>query len=121
MKLHITRDSVALGDDIDAPHDASLTIHEPRSIPELVAAVIERYPLPRISAGRATWVLMSRVPLAVLAQEWSEPRTFTRPADWSRDLDWEGKTLRLHIRYLAQKPPDLVYEVLRDVVLHADS
>ena len=64
MRVHLSRDSVSTGDDVDG--------------------------------GRATWALSSNIPLAVTG---AEPR--------------------LHWSYFAQRDPELVLEVLRELGLRA--
>jgi hypothetical protein len=104
MELILNRDSVAAGDDMDS-HERRFTAPDfmtPRQLFQLAETV--RY-LPTIAGGKATWsVWAGRGPLAILAQEWDEPK-FIAPADKSLDAD----PLRVHFSYHAQKPPMGVY------------
>jgi hypothetical protein len=36
------------------------------------------------------------------------------------DLDWSGRTLKLHFSYFAQLEPDVVHDVLRRLRLRGD-
>ncbi|MFD7583731.1 hypothetical protein ACFV61_35720, partial [Kitasatospora sp. NPDC059817] len=73
MRIHLTRDSVAAGDDAGAPHPAALTLPDDLDLPQaLVALGLPRPYLPLIGGGRASWILRTGdgAPLAVLAQQW---------------------------------------------------
>lgn len=52
--LHITRDSVAAGDDVDAPHRRRITVAASTSLSEVLAEVRRLGYLARISGGKAT-------------------------------------------------------------------
>lgn len=111
LTLHLTRDSVCAGDDTDAPHELHLKVAKASSALDVVKEVLRQGYLPSISGGRASWVVSSREPFAVCAQEWAEPKTWgmPKPIDW---LARAGNELRLHFSYLAQIIPDNVLEVL---------
>jgi hypothetical protein len=112
MKVRVNRDSVCAGDDIDA-HDLVLDLPDAETLEALVASVLRAYELPQIQGGKATWCLTSRRPIAIVAQQWSSPRMVpwqTRPVSDCKILD---DVVRLHLTYLAQTDPDVVYEVLR--------
>ncbi len=49
MDLYITRDSVAAGDDVDAPHLRNGKIHDDANISQIVDACLAVSPLPSIS------------------------------------------------------------------------
>ena len=75
MDLHLSRDSVAAGDDVES-HDKVLVVDRRRPL-ELVLMSIsrDRY-LPRIFGGRASWLAVAgrRGPrLAVMAEQWDRP------------------------------------------------
>lgn len=74
QSLVVWRDSVAAGDDIDAPHEIKIPVEEGASVADVVAKVISTRYLPRISGGRATWIVeASSQPIAVLAQQCKPP------------------------------------------------
>lgn len=78
---------------------------------DVVAAVIQEGYLPKISGGKATWVVSSREPFAVCAQEWTAPRAIGLPkeADWLLD---DCGQFRLHFSYVAQIDPSVALDVL---------
>ncbi|MEU3464033.1 hypothetical protein ABZ721_29280 [Streptomyces sp. NPDC006733] len=125
MKVLLTRDSVAMGDDTDAPHHHTADLPADLPLRAAVAAITGGGYLARIAGGRATWVLATGggTPIAVTAQQWGEPRLLvpgepalaacaaaTRAAD-GETLD--GDVVRWHFRYLAQEDPDAVHDRLR--------
>lgn len=113
MKLHLTRDSVAAGDDGDAPHHRDITLPDGIGMPAVVAAIAGARYLPSIQGGQATWSLTSRRPVAVLAQQWREPKMlFLLDPDDLQQFDFANGTLRVHATYHTQIDPDLVYRVL---------
>ena len=67
----------------------------------------------------ATWSLASGIPIAVIAQQWPAPRPFFLTGRDIKQLDRTAGELRLHCNYHAQRDPQLVYEVLRDLRLRA--
>lgn len=118
-QAYVTRDSVCAGDDTDASHARTLLLPADVTVERLVYEVLQAAPLPSIAGGRATWCVASRVPIAVVAQEWLVPK-FVRmiPPAW-KELDLAGDTVRLHWSYLAQQDPNAAYEVLRRLQLQA--
>jgi hypothetical protein len=68
--------------------------------------------LASIEGGKATWSAASNIPLAVIAQQWSDPKPLPGLPFAARRLDVRGDTLRIHFSYHAQQDPDVVYEVL---------
>jgi hypothetical protein len=119
MKAYVTRDSVAAGDDVDAPHARTLELPDVGDVRALVTAVKGGYPLPGISGGKATWVLSSGTPLAVVAQQWARHRLVCWKAMRISELDVNAGVLGLHFSYLAQIPPEQAVDVLRRLRLRA--
>ena len=119
MRLYITRDSVAAADDVDAPHDRTLSDPSITTVNDILSTVAREYQLPKIVGGKATWVLASGVPLAVFAQEWSEPRPDWRIPSRVEDLDYDGKVVRLHFSYLGQYSPEDVANIVRHLRFRA--
>ena len=113
FKAHVTRDSVAAADDMDPPHAKTVRVSDASSVETIVLAVIGSYSLPRISGGRATWCLSSSVPLAVVAQEWDEPRFLPRLPRLAEADGAAPARLELHFSYFAQMDPEVVFDVLR--------
>jgi hypothetical protein len=113
IEIVITRESVCAGDDGDAPHRRTVRVPSLTTLDPLLADVLAAAPLPGISGGKATWCVSSRVPLAVVAQEWPAPRPLSPfPPDWTA-LDFADNTLRLHFSYFAQQDPATVFDILR--------
>ncbi|MGW3179998.1 hypothetical protein ACWDD9_12105 [Kitasatospora sp. NPDC001119] len=115
MRIHLTRDSVAAGDDADAPHAGTATLPDGLDAPAALTALgLPRPRLPLIGGGLATWVVRAAdgTPLAVLAQQWPRPRPL--PA-WQGPLDrlaGADGTVRLHVEYRRQLDPEAEYQRL---------
>jgi hypothetical protein len=119
LKLYITRDSVAAGDDIDAPHVRTGRVADESDIEQIVATCLNASPLPNISGGQATWCLSSLVPLAVIAQQWPRSRLVSSIGPRIESLDLRDDILRLHFSYFAQHDPEDVLAVLQRLRLKA--
>jgi hypothetical protein len=117
QRIHLTRDSVAAGDDIDAPHHHSISVPTSTSALSLVQSVLEQRYLPRIAGGKATWVISSHEPFAVCAQEWASPEVLTLPPAIEA-LDTEDGAMRLHFR-TAQVDPALARRILSECKFQA--
>ena len=118
MRLYITRDSVAAGDDIDAPH-LRIGAFAGSDIAQIVSACLAISPLPSIAGDDATWAISSGLPLAVIAQQWPQPKMLSQFPPKMDRLDFDGDVLRLHLTYFAQQSPDDVFAVLQRLRLHA--
>ncbi|WP_051830289.1 hypothetical protein [Streptomyces novaecaesareae] len=115
MRIHLTRDSVAAGDDVDAPHHATVDLPDGLDTPAaLLALDLPRIWLPQIGGGRATWVVRAAdgTPLAVLAQQWPHPRPLPAGRGPLAGLAGPDGTVRLHVEYRLQRDPDAEYERL---------
>jgi hypothetical protein len=114
MKVHLTRDSVAMGDDVDAPHEDTRDLPSGTSVHGAITSVVESGYLARIAGSSATWILTSAdTSIAVVAQQWSEPRLLT-PGDAAlASLAADDGVVRWHFRYLAQRDPVAAYEELK--------
>ncbi len=113
ITLHLTRDSVAAGDDLDAPHELALLVTDDTTTEAMVQAILEANYLPRVAGDRATWTVVSDRPLAVIAQQWTEPRTLTALSHPPEQLRREAGGYRFHVNYHVQQDPETVLEVLR--------
>ena len=112
MKVLLTRDSVAMGDDLDAPHAQQRTFPDGLALREVVGAIVDGGYLARIAGGRATWVLRAgdaAVAVAVVAQQWGEPRLLTDSQQAAGAFAGPDGTVRLHFGYLAQQDPEAVH------------
>jgi hypothetical protein len=118
MKIYASRDSVSAGDDVEAPHSSEFSLRTGISLKEALAEIQSKY-LPKISGGIASWSVASNIPVAVLAQQWKEPRMLLLLPEEIKELDSKNGVLRLHFNYHAQLEPEHVLEVLRHVRLNA--
>lgn len=119
MIVHLTRDSVAAGDDGDAPHDRALHVPEGVTVRDLVRHVCRAADLPSIVGGKATWGLASGVPLAVVAQQWAEPRMLPAAPERVGALNVVDGVIQMHFTYFAQRDPEVVLDVLGRLRLRA--
>jgi len=110
MKIHLTRDSVCAADDLHAPHLYKYAIFDNATYEEICLTIIRSDYLPKISGGQATWSLASVLPIAVIAQQWSNPKLLNVVHDLN-DLNFVNNILKIHVNYHAQIDPELVYEV----------
>lgn len=117
MKLYLTRDSVAAGDDVDAPHFMEIEGPTTEDLGAAIARVLATGYLPRISGGKATWSVASNRVVAVLAQQWSQPKLLYGYDTSYKDLDVVEGRLRLHFNYHGQEEPETVLRILRRVRL----
>lgn len=112
--LRLTRDSVAAGDDVDAPHERVVVIERPVVTPaDLQAVLAEIAPgyLPDV-AGTATWAAYSGMPMMVFSNRGTAPRPF-----WLMDSELGRLALRegvisVYFAYLASTPAEAAYEVI---------
>lgn len=106
--LSLTRDSVAAGDDVSAPHRAILIVPAPTTGFDLCKAIQSRNYLARISGGMATWVVeVDEVPVGVIAQQWKTPKSIVLNLKPSQNS-------QVHCRYLLQRDPDAVFAEYSD-------
>src|SRR5687768_1982539 len=122
IRLHLTRDSVAAGDDFNAPHRRSMTVPLSLSDADAVRTIIEkivesRY-LPGASmAGTASWAAFSNLPLAVISNVPPELSVFWHMDDEiQRDLDLRGDGLHIYFAYLKMAPPAIAFDVLESCI-----
>ncbi|MDX1594944.1 MAG: hypothetical protein R3298_11910 [Gammaproteobacteria bacterium] len=115
VTVHLTRDSVAAGDDADAPHELALLVPDDATTEAMVAAILDADYLPRIASGRATWSVISDRTLAVIAQQWPEPRMVADASHPPERLLKDGSGYSFHVKYHAQQDPETVLAVLRRV------
>ncbi|MGI5447224.1 hypothetical protein ACQEVM_15865 [Streptomyces sp. CA-243310] len=113
MKVLLTRASVSMGDDTDAPHERRHTFPAAATIGEAITSVLAGGYLPHISGGLATWILTTAAgePLAVVAQQWAAPRLL--PAGRGNLVSLTSAphddALAWHFRYRAQEDPEAVH------------
>lgn len=113
MSVVIWRDSVAMGDDADAPHEWAAPVAADASIGAVVAAMLRASYLASIAGGHATWIVEGVEPLAVVAQQWSVPRWLVPPELPAATLARPDQRPGLQIRYWCQVDPNRVFACLR--------
>ncbi|WP_316525933.1 hypothetical protein [Kitasatospora brasiliensis] len=112
MRILLTRDSVAAGDDADAPHAATVDLPDGLDLPAALAALgLPRPRLPLIGGGRATWLVRGAdgTALAVLAQQWPQPRPLPAGHGPLARLAGPDGVVRLHVEYRRQADPEAEY------------
>jgi hypothetical protein len=109
MKILLTRQSVAMGDDDNAPHRREITVADDTSLLTIIKVILQSKCLAIIGGGKATWTVASRIPLAIVAQQWAEPKMLT-PVPPLSNLNFSDNVLSMHFDYRVQQDPDLVYE-----------
>ena len=112
MTLSVERSSVCAGDDLDAPHTESVRVPAEATLAEVLQIVRDNRYLAWISGGKATWIVESDRPIAVMAQQWSEPRFLTDPAGAIASCILENSSRQLFFVYWCQVDPTLVYNCL---------
>jgi hypothetical protein len=111
VKVTVDRMSVAAGDDA-VPHARLIDVPPDRRLSDVVNDLVEHHYLASIVGGRATWILVAgQRPLAVLAQQWAEPRYLV---DSAQPISSFGTTdgVSLMFRYWLQRDPDHVFAEL---------
>jgi len=118
MKAYVTRDSVAAGDDMEK-HELRFDLPDNWQWGQVIDQVWRSSNLPQIAGGHATWVLSSGIPLAIAAQQWSQPQPLFLLESAKALLDIVAGEFRFHWSYLAQHDPDVVTNILRRLCLRA--
>ena len=108
------RDSVCAGDDIES-HDRPCTAPLYASVPELIRLARNACGFPSISGGKATWIVKAGgsdgKPIAVVAQQWKEPRLLV-PGTTNVQSTFGEHKLILFFRYWCQANPNTVFNAL---------
>ncbi|MEU8796549.1 hypothetical protein [Spirillospora sp. NPDC048819] len=105
------RGSVAMGDDA-LPHAETIDLPPETSLADVVSYLLDRHFLASIASGRATWILVADRPLAVVAQQWDEPRFLVDASRPISSFGADGNGVSLMFRYWKQRDPDHVFEEL---------
>ena len=113
MSVVIWRDSVAMGDDADAPHEWLLPAAEGVTIGAVVDTMLRSAYLAQVAGGRATWIVEGVRPLAVVAQQWAAPRWLVSSEVAVAELGRPGGRPDFHVRYWGQVDPERVYGCLQ--------
>ena len=113
LLIHVERDSVWMGDDVNAPHRKSYALQNIQSIKQLVDYGYKNYSLAHVSATDIAWVLMASEALAVFSPVWTEPRVLTREDEAVSRFIEEESVLSLYFSYIINCDPELVYQTLK--------
>ena len=113
LTLVIWRDSVAAGDDADAPHEWQLTVDAAATVDSVVRTIQSAGYLASIAGGEATWIIEGARPIAVVAQQWTEPRFLVDRAMPMREVVKPSGRPHVEVRYWIQVSPDRVFDALR--------
>jgi hypothetical protein len=114
LTLTVWRDSVQGGDDMDAPHEAKFTIQRDESLSSVIDRVRSGSFLACVGGGAATWIAESGSrPLAVVAQQWSQPRFLVTPEQSVCSVLGGDCRCHLNFRYWCQADPERVFECLQ--------
>ena len=119
MKVYATRDSVAAGDDVDAPHERVFSFPDSLSPLQVISRIVADGYLAKIAGGKATWSAVSGIPLAVVAQQWSEPRGVPWRDLPVSELEQRNDMYCIHFNYHVQLDPELVLQTLKELKLRA--
>jgi len=94
-------------------------VAEGTDLREIVQVIAASGYLPRIAGNQATWSVTSNVLVAVVAQQWIEPRMLVLDPMNFDELDQSDAVLRLHFNYHAQIDPEAAYRVFWGFRLNA--
>ena len=113
MKVYVTRNSVAAGDDVDAPHAREFTFPDDSSTSDILNKIVKSGFLARIAGGHAAWVVISHIPIAVVAQQWTGARMLRLLAKAQGQTDLTNGEMRLYFEYHDQADPEAIYSRLQ--------
>jgi hypothetical protein len=112
----VWRDSVSAGDDCDTPHELVLPFRD-ESLCSFAARLLGQSYLASIAGGRATWILQTDrragLSLAVVAQQWSQPRFLVDPESPVSSYIQCDSTPHFYFRYWCQVEPERVFACLQ--------
>jgi hypothetical protein len=114
VRLHLSRDSVAAGDDVES-HDETVEVDERRNLATFIQLTVRDGYLPTVLGGMASWVAMagrSGKPLAIVAAQWKVPQLVV---DFGTEVGSIGDSL--HFRYVSQRDPQDVFDEMRAAAL----
>jgi hypothetical protein len=104
----IWRDSVAAGDDVFAPHEKKIKVENNETFENTLEKILATHYLPSIQGGQATWIVVGKTPLAVVAQQWSKPYYLAESVAHIGDLIEFTSNYQLEFKYWCQVEPNEV-------------
>ena len=113
MNCLLSRESVAAGDDVYAPHQLAVSFPHVRSVEDLVKAIVGADYIPRMGKI-VSWCISSGEPLALVSSTWPEPQPISM---WPplEALDIRDGIVYCHISYMSARDPEVVLSVLREL------
>jgi hypothetical protein len=115
-QLIVWRDSICAGDDCDAPHELALAVRD-ESLRSFTARLVDASYLASVGGGRAAWILQTDSqagrPLAVVAQQWAQPRFLVAADSPVTDYIERDAAPHLYFRYWCQVDPEQVFACLQ--------
>lgn len=108
----VWRDSVAAGDDIFAPHAIKIKVDNNESIETTLGKILASHYLPSIQGDKATWIVVGKNSLAVVAQQWSKPHFLVEAVTPTCNLIEFTNEHHLDFRYWCQVEPNEVVACL---------
>ena len=111
MEIVLTRESVHISDDVDAPHTQRIFIKN-ISVKELFDEIRRIEYLPRIM-GNCSWGIMGYGPIGLIVQQWNEVRPLIN-GDMLLEMELKRTNNRLHLCCFGQTEAKYVEEVLQN-------
>jgi hypothetical protein len=107
-KIIVWRESVAMADDVFAPHETKIKIENDETFESTLEKILATRYLPSIQGGQATWIVVGKNPLAVVAQQWSKPYFFVEATSQTKNLIEFENDHQLEFKYWSQVEPNKV-------------
>jgi len=104
----VWRDSVAAGDDIYPRHEKRIKTESDETIESVLEKILGTHYLPSILGGKATWIVVGKSHLAVVAQQWSKPHYLVDPTTLIENLIELKDGHHLEFMYWCQVEPQKV-------------
>jgi len=109
----IWRDSVAAGDDFFPPHERRIKAEGDETLETILEKILAIHYLPSIIGGQATWIVVGKSPLAVIAQQWSKPYYLVEPVAYIEELIDRTSDHDLEFKYWCQVEPNEVVACIK--------
>lgn len=111
--VRITRDSYCASDDVDAPHEQTISILSGATLEDVVHAAHRKCQTLIRPDSSETWVITSKHPIAVVNSKWRKPRMLLRTVRRMEDsLMITGNTAYLHYCLIQNTDPETIYSVM---------
>ncbi len=111
MEIILTRDSVHISDDIDAPHTKSLVL-ETLTVQELFKEIKRIEYLPTVM-GNCSWGITGYGPIGLIVQQWNELRPLIN-GDMLLEMELKRTGNRLHLCCFGSLESKYIEEVLQN-------